>query len=152
MKKIYVFADWVGLEKPLLMGELHVTSSQQNEIFSFEYDSGWLSTQNHVLDPALQLFSGRQYPAQSKENFGIFLDSSPDRWGKFLMNRKEILTARAEKREARKLLASDYLLGVYDKQRLGALRFKTDLNKDFLDSDPNNTTPPFARLNALEQF
>ena len=67
-----------------------------------------------MLDPDLRLFTGSQYITDEKPNFGIFLDSSPDRWGRTLMKRREALQAREEKRKERRLFESDYLLGVND--------------------------------------
>jgi serine/threonine-protein kinase HipA len=54
-----------------------------------------------------------------KENFGLFLDSAPDRWGRVLMRRREAHQAREERRPERRLLESDYLLGVFDLHRAG---------------------------------
>ena len=48
------------------------------------------------------------------------------------MNRREAQLAREEGRKERKLLESDYLLGVYDEHRMGALRFRTDPDGPFL--------------------
>ena len=69
-------------------------------------------------------------PNNTRDNFGIFLDSSPDRWGRFLMKRKSQL-AREEKREERKLFEFDYLLGVYDEPRIGGLRFELNIVAHF---------------------
>ncbi len=38
-RTIYVYADWVGLGHPTLMGLLHSTLLRGKEIFSFWYDS-----------------------------------------------------------------------------------------------------------------
>ena len=74
---IYVYADWVGLSEPMLMGVLSATRSRGKEIFSFEYDHSWLKNPNaQVLDPSLQLFKGAQYAPNDQENFGIFLELS----------------------------------------------------------------------------
>ncbi len=133
------------------MGVLSATVSRGKEIFSFFYNEAWLkSTQASVLDPSLQLFSGPQYAPQHQENFGIFLDSSPDRWGRFLMNRREAQIARAEGRSPRKLFELDYLLGVYDEHRMGALRFRLDPKGSFLDNDRRYASPPWASLRELE--
>jgi serine/threonine-protein kinase HipA len=102
------------------------------------------------LDPDLQLFGGAQYLRDEKVNFGLFLDSSPDRWGKMLMRRREAISAREEKRAEKQLLESDYLLGVYDKQRLGGLRFKRDISGSFLNSESNYSVPPWSSLRELE--
>jgi serine/threonine-protein kinase HipA len=45
------------------------------------------------------LYSGQQYLNDSKSNFGIFMDSSPDRWGRLLMRRREAAMARLEGRK-----------------------------------------------------
>jgi hypothetical protein len=37
-----------------------------------------------LLDPDLGWYSGPQYP-NNKDNFGIFLDSMPDTWGRTLL-------------------------------------------------------------------
>lgn len=150
-KTIYVFADWLGLEKACLMGILRAAPSRGKEIFSFYYDPGWLKSGHAFsLDPKLGLVSGPQYPHKDRPNFGLFLDSSPDRWGRTLMTRREALLARKEKRNERRLLESDFLLGVFDGYRLGALRFKLDLNGPFLDNDHEFAAPPWAKLRELE--
>jgi len=150
--KIYVFADWSELKSPTLVGELMVTQARGKEIFSFEYDKNWLaSPRTYSIDPSLQLYSGRQFPTNSQNSFGIFLDSSPDRWGRVLMQRKEAVLANQEKRPVRQLLESDYLLGVYDETRMGALRFKTDLKGDFLNNDKKMAAPPWTTLRQLEE-
>jgi len=51
-------------------------------------------------------------------------DSAPDTWGRRLMQRVERRLAEREGRAVRTLLESDYLLGVADETRLGALRFR----------------------------
>lgn len=150
-RPIEVFADWVGLNKPTLMGTLYATISRGKEVFSFEYNSEWLVTnQTSLIDPALQLLHGMQYAPSEQENFGVFLDSSPDRWGRLLMNRREIQLAREEKRNVRKLLESDYLLGVYDSHRMGGLRFRTDPQGLFLDHNKALASPPWTFLRELE--
>lgn len=149
---IEVYAHWVGLSQPTLVGSLHATPARGKEIFSFEYSHDWLSNNRaHNLDPSLQLYQGAQYAPHEQENFGVFLDSSPDRWGRFLMNRREAQFAREEGRKERKFLESDYLLGVYDEHRMGALRFKIDQAGVFLDTNKAYASPPWASLRELEQ-
>src|SRR5690554_8061322 len=98
-KEILVYAHWVGMQAPCLMGLLYATPSRGKELFSFEYDKGWLqSDYAQIIDPDLQLFEGAQYLRDEKANFGVFLDSSPDRWGRVLMLRRE--AARAQKRRS----------------------------------------------------
>ncbi|MCE7857853.1 MAG: type II toxin-antitoxin system HipA family toxin, partial [Ignavibacteria bacterium CHB3] len=98
-KEILVYASWIGLKEPTQLGTLYSEIVRGKEIFSFEYDKGWLKSKfAQVIDPDLQLFSGTQYLPGSKNNFGIFLDSSPDRWGRVIMQRREAIIARREKR------------------------------------------------------
>ncbi|MDR0429853.1 MAG: hypothetical protein LBH58_05165, partial [Tannerellaceae bacterium] len=140
--KIFVYADWIPLKTPTLMGVLTASHIKGKEAFSFQYDDAWLKSDKAILlDPDLELFSGFQHLRDEKKNFGIFLDSSPDRWGRVLMKRKEALLAKEENRKSRKLFESDYLLGIYDPLRMGALRFKTDLEGAFLANDKDFTAP-----------
>ncbi len=151
LRHIEVFAHWVGLSQPVLIGFLSAISSRGKEIFSFEYDADWLrNNQASNLDPSLRLFQGKQYVPLGQDNFGVFLDSSPDRWGRFLMNRREAQLARIESRKERKLLESDYLLGVYDVHRIGALRFCIEPNGPFLDNNKTYAAPPWTSLRELE--
>jgi len=150
-KAIQVCADWQGLSEPLFMGTLYASLSRGKEIFSFEYDPAWLkSPPAQMLDPNLGLFAGPQYARDDHPNFGMFLDSSPDRWGRLLMQRREAQLARQEKRNARTLLESDYLLGVFDGHRMGALRFRLSPRGPFLDNNTEMASPPWARLRDLE--
>ncbi|MCB9352205.1 MAG: type II toxin-antitoxin system HipA family toxin [Lewinellaceae bacterium] len=133
------------------MGVLRAEQVRGEEVFSFEYDEQWLQSGfAQVLDPDLRLFTGPQYITDEKPNFGIFLDSSPDRWGRTLMKRREAFQAREEKRKERRLFESDYLLGVNDVSRLGALRFKLSREGPFLDDDTTFPTPPFSSIRELE--
>lgn len=82
-KHIYVYADWVGIDGPKFMGTLSVDIVRGEEIFSFSYSKNWIEVGFcQDLDPDLQFFSGVQYLAEGKKNFGIFTDSCPDRWGR----------------------------------------------------------------------
>jgi serine/threonine-protein kinase HipA len=150
-KNILVYADWEELKKTQFIGTLHVSHSRGKEIFSFEYDKNWLqSSFVQEIDPDLGLYAGIQYLRDEKSNFGAFLDSSPDRWGRVLMDRRESILARLENRSLRNLNESDYLLGVFDEQRMGALRFKETSSGAFLNNNPNFTTPPWTSIRELE--
>lgn len=151
-RTIYVYADWVSLGQTTLMGLLHATLLRGKEIFSFEYDEAWLKSRSaQTLDPDLGFFSGIQYLNDEKPNFGIFLDSSPDRWGRTLMDRREAAIARSEGRQPKNLFETDYLLGVYDGHRMGALRFKDSPEGSFLNSNIGMATPPWTSIRELEQ-
>lgn len=148
---IYVFADWETLKKPTLVGLLSAHFAKGKKAFSFEYDKDWLKADaKRLLDPDIDFYSGPQYP-DNKENFGIFLDSMPDTWGKTLMKRRAAQDARAKNEKARTLYEIDYLLGVYDESRMGALRFKTELEGPFLDNNTDTPTPPWSSLGDLQE-
>ncbi|MEQ9375007.1 MAG: HipA domain-containing protein [Imperialibacter sp.] len=153
-REIYVFADLQEVNGPILMGMLTSEMLRGKEIFSFEYDKTWLSSGfAQTLDPDLQLYPGPQYlNDDSKFNFGLFLDSSPDRWGRVLMQRREAAEARWQERKPIKLFETDYLLGVYDGHRMGALRFKLEPDGPFLNSDERQASPPWTSIRELEQI
>ena len=102
-----------------------------------------------LLDPDIQFYSGPQYP-NNKENFGVFFDSMPDTWGRTLMKRRAAQEAATIDEKAKTLYEIDYLLGVYDESRMGALRFKTDLNGPFLDNNNQTPTPPWSSIRELQ--
>ena len=148
---IFVYAHWKGMKEPQLIGVLSALYAKGKKAFSFEYDEEWLrSEQQLLLDPDIQFYSGPQYP-NNKENFGIFLDSMPDTWGKTLMKRRELKWAKENDTKAKTLYEIDYLLGVYDESRMGALRFKTEINGAFLDSNDLNPTPPWSSIGNLQE-
>jgi serine/threonine-protein kinase HipA len=142
---ILVFAHWKGMQEPKFMGVLSALRSKGKTSYSFEYDTKWLeSGERFLLDPDIRWFSGRQYPA--KDNFGVFLDSMPDTWGRTLMKRRAAL--RSETYSA--LSDIDYLLGVYDEARMGGLRFKLTEDGNFLDDSTDFPTPPWSSVRELQ--
>jgi serine/threonine-protein kinase HipA len=153
-RKVYVYADWKGLGGPVHMGVLSSEAIRGKEVFSFSYNAEWLeSGKAHYLDPDLQMFPGKHYLSDpQKANFGMFLDSSPDRWGRVLMQRREAAIARANNQLPGKLFETDYLLGVFDGHRMGGLRFKTDLNGPFLDNNKELASPPWTSIRELERI
>jgi len=150
-QEILVFSVWGGMAHPQFIGTLTSSFSRGKEIFSFAYDKKWLQSPFvYEIDPDLGLYSGIQYIRDEKKNFGVFLDSSPDRWGRVLMDRRESILARMENRQRQNLNESDYLLGVFDEQRMGALRFKESETGVFLNDNRNFVTPPWTSLHELE--
>lgn len=148
---IWVYAHWAGMRDAKCIGILSAHFGKGRKSFSFEYDSDWISSHEQLLlDPDLGWYSGQQFPNE-KENFGIFLDSMPDSWGRTLLQRREPTRAREEGREPRKLHDIDFLLGVYDASRMGALRYKTDPEGPFLEIESSITTPPWTTLNELQE-
>lgn len=155
MEKI-IYAYFDNHNSPVFLGRVFVDVNRGKETFSFEYDRKWLqmcelgSFPNVSLDPDLPLFPGRQYLPSNKKIFGALSDSSPDRWGRLLMQRREAIIAKQEQRKPKSLTDSDFLLGVYDETRMGALRFSLDEGCTFLSSDKELAAPPWTTLRKLE--
>lgn len=148
---IYVYADWIGLGAPQLMGMLSAQQAKGRKAFSFLYEKRWIqSDAQRLLDPDIQWYTGPQHP-MGKENFGMFMDSMPDTWGRKLMQRKAAQVAEEKGSRPVALHDIDYLLGVFDETRMGALRFKLDPEGPFLDNDPLYPTPPWSTVGELQQ-
>ena len=133
------------------MGKLSAHYGKGKKAFRFEYAKNWLASREQLLiDPDIQFFEGPQYP-NNKPNFGVFLDSMPDTWGKTLLKRREAQRAKEAGEKPRILYEVDFLLGVFDKSRMGGLRFKTEPDGPFLDDDHFNPTPPWSSVRELQE-
>jgi serine/threonine-protein kinase HipA len=116
----------------------------------FRYNRDWLrDPRAFALDPDLSLDDAPFFPKPELGNFGIFMDSSPDRWGQTLMKRREALLAKDERRTPRTLYAWDFLIGVQDFTRQGALRFRLEGTEEFLGNE-KMAAPPVTTLRELE--
>jgi serine/threonine-protein kinase HipA len=147
---IWVYADWKGMILPKCIGILSAQQAKGRKAFSFSYNSDWINSEPQLLlDPDIAWYSGQQFP-NAKENFGVFLDSMPDTWGRTLMKRRAALNAKQFGMPLPKLYDIDFLLGVHDFTRMGALRFKKDPEGDFLDNDPVSPVPPWASIRELQ--
>ncbi len=147
---IWVYADWLGMPKAKCIGKLTSQGAKNKTTFSFEYEKDWLkSKEQFILDPDISWFSGRQFPV-GKQNFGMFLDSMPDTWGRTLMKRRASQIAREDNKTKPFLSEIDYLLGVYDNSRMGALRFKLEKDGAFLDDSKNTQIPPWSSVRELQ--
>lgn len=113
------------------------------------YDSAWLSSPLSLLmDPSLTLDQAPFFPKAEAGIFGVLLDSSPDRWGQTLMRLREVLEAKNVGRKPSNLYAWDFLVGVQDSSRQGALRFRLAGENGFISANPI-TIPPFKSLPEL---
>lgn len=130
------------------VGTLYRHARRSGEATSFEYDAAWLADpERFSLEPTLMLHRGAFAPAQGLPIFGSIGDSAPDTWGRRLMQREERRRAEREGRSARTLMEVDYLLGVSDVSRLGALRFRRSGEREFLSSSP--AVPRLIELGRL---
>ena len=126
------------------------TLSHDRGTLRFAYDAAWLKNpQAFALDPDLSMGEGTYFPNADAGNFRVFDDSAPDRWGQTLMKRREALAAKDENRKPRTLYAWDFLLGVEDVSRQGALRYRSPGEEAFLAHD-TLAVPLAASLSELE--
>lgn len=134
MKKIlYLYLD------TNYIGELKVECVRMRETYMFQFAPDYLSPTHPLIDPAIANVRGPQFPMRGGL-FGFLSDVAPDRWGRKLIRR----------REKRELQESDFLLGVCDATRQGALRLKLDKEGPFLASDEKDAAPPWTTLRTLE--
>lgn len=112
-------------DKDVLAGTAYVRRRRGHESASFAYDQAYLAHPGaYALDPLLPLTSGTHQTRAGQTLFGAFSDCAPDRWGRTLIKRREAVLARTEGRVARSLGEVEFLLGVRDDLRQGALRFR----------------------------
>jgi len=132
------------------VGRLWITASRGHESATFDYDPEWLrADERFAVGPALQLFPGPFHTRTGQALFGAIGDSAPDRWGRTLLARDERRRAKAEGRAPRALREIDYLLGVTDQTRQGALRFTRDDAGPFVAESTATAVPPLVDLPRL---
>lgn len=136
------------------IGSLTRTTARGTDAIRFEYEPAWLrgKAPPHPfgLEPGLPPFTGPHYAAAALGQLpGIFQDLAPDRWGRVLMERREAIEAREAARPIRPLRDWDFLVGVNDATRQGALRLRDPASAQFVDGRDLGA-PPLARLRDLE--
>ena len=132
-RTVYLYLD------ETFIGELAIGSVRGHETWMFQYDSAYLAKPRPMLDPHIAPVTGPQFSANGGM-FGFLSDVAPDRWGRRLIRR----------REGRTLAESDFLLGVCDLTRQGALRLKLEKDGPFVASDLGDAAPPWTTLRRLE--
>lgn len=138
-------------DENIFLGTLFVNVLRGKEIYSFEYSDIYLkSTKNLIFDKELQLTEGRQYKSDSSTLYGFLQDVIPDRWGRNLLKRKEKLLSEKENRPQITLGESDYLVGISDESRMGAIRITHHGKTDFLNNDVNDKIPSVEFIGKLE--
>ena len=147
--QLVVHVDAPELGGDQVVGTLGGNRSRSGRVFSFGYDMSWLSkTDGFTLDPSLGLYEGDQFTETLP---GVFADAAPDRWGRKLLERREDILAKREGRRPRTLDDWDFLIGVSDQLRMGALRLASPTTGRFLD-DSHPEVPANARLRELEHL
>ena len=149
--EVVVHLDAPDLAPTREVGRLRHVRAGSPAVVAFSYSETWLASNGAFpIDPALGLFGGDQY-APDGAMAGIFTDAAPDRWGRTLMQRREAVAARRERRQLRRLDDWDYLVGVNDEVRIGALRLADPESGQFLEAS-RVAVPPKARLRDLEHW
>src|SRR5258708_32641658 len=96
-RSLFVHVDLDG--EAHFVGRLWARSPKGRESATFEYDDSWLANPSRfALEPALTLGQGPHHTMAGRLIFGAIGDSSPDRWGRVLMQREERRKAREGKR------------------------------------------------------
>jgi serine/threonine-protein kinase HipA len=150
MADIAVYIDLDGTPRPV--GLLRRHASRREETVTFELDETWLADDERFsIEPALALTRGVFPPPPDQPIFGSIGDSAPDTWGRRLMQRAERRQAEREGRRVRTLGELDYLLGVADETRLGALRFRWSGEDEFQARVPAGV-PALIELGRLLQI
>jgi serine/threonine-protein kinase HipA len=136
-------------EKNLLAGRMYPHRRRGIESASFVYNDRYLADPGaYALDPGLPLVTGTLQTPVGRKLFGAFADSSPDRWGRTLIQRAERARATAAVTAPRSMSEVDLLLGVRDDLRQGALRFRLNDQGSFLATEESGV-PALTDLPAL---
>jgi len=147
MTEIEVHIDLDGRTRPV--GIARSNRVRGNEIVMFEYSADWLTDSDRFsIEPALVLTRGGFPPPTGQITFGSIGDSAPDTWGRRLMQRAERRLAEREGRAVRTLAEIDYLLGVADQTRLGALRFRR-AGEEVFQAPIGESVPALIELGRL---
>jgi serine/threonine-protein kinase HipA len=133
----------------VLAGRLWSHRRGRAESATFAYDNSYLAFADaYELDPALTLVAAQQQTPAGRGIFGAFSDCAPDRWGRRLITRAEERRVKREGGAERSFGEIDYLLGVRDDMRQGALRFRPPGSETYL-ADEASGVPHLIELPSL---
>jgi serine/threonine-protein kinase HipA len=144
-RELEVWIDLAGT--PVRVGRLFVRAKANRETSSFAYDPSWLKhPARFALGPSLMLAEGQFH--SDRPLFQAFTDAAPDSWGQRLLRKHERNDAKTNRRTPRTILQADYMLGVSDETRMGALRFKEVGGTHFLSAGAEEV-PPLIEIGRL---
>ncbi|MGU7784267.1 type II toxin-antitoxin system HipA family toxin [Burkholderia sp. PU8-34] len=139
------------------VGTLTYSKDGGREFTAFAYDAAWLAAPDRFeLSPDLALVEGHQFRKAPSKDDSIFhfafADTEPDGWGCRVIardhaKRRKAAQAAGNRAPGATLTEMDYLLGVDDLSRIGALRL-TDEAGNFMRTieDGGRGTPPLLEL------
>ena len=144
----FVHIDVAGHARAV--GRLWVRAARGKESASFEFERAWIADPvHHAFGPALPPTAGAFHSGEGRAMFGALGDSAPDRWGRRLIARNEARRARDAGRASRAPREVDFLLGVSDITRQGALRFSRRDGGPFVAEGGPDAVPPLTSLGEL---
>lgn len=150
-REVEVFVRIGG--EDVLAGRLWPHRRQQTESQTFAYSPSYLARRDaYAMDPALPLVAGQIQTPLGHAMFGAFSDCAPDRWGRMLIHRRARRAHEGSRGSAEESIGEiDYLLGVRDDLRQGALRFRAAGTEPFL-ADETSGVPHLVDLPKLLGF
>ena len=147
-RALWVHIELQGRTHPI--GVLRARLDGDFESAELELAPSWRQRADASLHaPLLAAPRGAQRTGASMPLFGAVGDSAPDRWGRTLLRRFERWQAGREGREPRVLREPDFLLGVHDATRAGALRFSGREDGPFDRPGTSSALPRAADLVRL---
>lgn len=148
MNQVFVYIDLEG--RAVQVGRMWIHVRGRRESATFEYSGSWLASPAcFALEPALSVEERSHNSREGLPVFGAIGDSAPDRWGRTLTRRATLRADREKGATPRTLREIDFLLGVNDEARTGALRFSLTEGGPFLALGTGASIPPMVELPKL---
>lgn len=142
---VRVELDWRG--RTVLVGDAYFHIARGQISTTFKYSDDYLEARwAFPIDPTLPLSTA---PFNVSGMPGAFGDCAPDRWGRNLVSKQHRRLVAAGEARDRRLTEVDYLLGVSDTTRQGALRFRRSASGDYLATGAR--IPKTVSLPELQQ-
>lgn len=141
------------------VGQLIYNKDGARENSTFAYDRSWLSSSDRFeISPDLPLVEGHQFRRRPSKEDSIFhfafADTEPDGWGCRVIardhaKRRKAATDHGQRSAPTALTEMDYLLGVDDFSRIGALRLMDSAGNFLRTIENGRGTPPLMELDHL---
>lgn len=147
MYSIEILAAFDFLGEETKVGTLEYERVKGGASYRFSYEKAFLSAFPKVnLSADLGRYLGVQ--AASDHLFSFLGDALPDRWGRALIDKKEHMDAKKDRRLPRTFDDFGYLVRIDDFSRMGALRLKYN-GKYLGQENGQRNVPPIAELETF---